>query len=135
MNYKKAQDLKVQQELTHFGVLGMHWGVTKGSPSTVISRKLKTKSGETIHITVDKNSKMSKIISKVSSGGKEFLEKNLSLTARDSNGKKVGSITVYEESKDELNVVWVSTSKSARGQGIGSALMTDTINQAKKKRY
>jgi ribosomal protein S18 acetylase RimI-like enzyme len=115
--------------LEHYGVKGMHWGVRNERPtSTLVSlgpSKIvrKTASGE--ELTLEKNppTVIHKALAKLSRSYREDYRNFASLTIKDSSGKSVGSAQIHKKSADELNLVWMSVDKSARGRGYATATM------------
>ena len=54
---------------------------------------------------------------------------------RNNDGKKVGSIQLYKESPEELNVVWMDVTKSEQGKGTATTALKSVINDAAKKGF
>lgn len=103
----------------------MKWGIRKDRLTT------RTKNGETITLKEHPDSIVAKFLGKYLKSVAENIEKTAMFDIKDSNGKKVGDITLYKESEDSINVVWVSTKKSSRGKGYGTAVMETAIQIAK----
>lgn len=128
----------MQNELYHYGVKGMRWGVRNDHKPS--GRKLgrrafsdenfhretvivKTKNGETLSITEDKTPAFTRLIAKHSPKIRQELERSKTCTIRDKNGKRVGDLQVYKESKTSLNVVWLGIDGKNRGRGYATAVM------------
>jgi ribosomal protein S18 acetylase RimI-like enzyme len=115
--------------LEHYGVKGMHWGVRKGGQSSQLTNlgpnKIvrTTASGE--EITLEKNPPMAihKALAKMSKRYREDYANFAALSIKDSSGKSIGTAQVHKKSSDELNLVWMSVDKSARGKGYATATM------------
>lgn len=119
--------------LEHYGVKGMRWGVRKVKPQS-ISLSAKTKSGETLTLQGDKTPLLAKAIAAVSKKVASEIEKNDNITIRDGEGKKVGDLQLYRESKDSMNIVWVGIDNKHEGKGYGQAAMKSAIDYAKEKK-
>ena len=112
-------------ELRHYGVKGMKWGIRKDRLSA------KTKSGDTIHLKEHPSSRMAQFLAKHSSRIAAEQAKTANFDIFDNNGKNVGDLQLYKEAKDSLNIVWLSTKESVRGRGYGTAVMKAAINIAR----
>lgn len=110
--------------LAHYGVLGMKWGIRKDR------LVLKTKSGDTISLSETPPSRLALFIARHSKRAAAEQEKTAMFNIRAPNGKTVGDITLYKESEDSINVVWVTTKESVRGKGYGTAVMKAAVQIA-----
>ena len=145
-------------ELYHWGIKGMKWGVrryqNKDGTLTPAGKKrysdeytssrektsrfhgeeivAKSKNGDTLSITENKTPALTRLISKHSPKVREELEKSKICTIRDSKGEKIGDLQLYKESKDSINVVWVGINKSERGKGYAQAVMSSVEKFAKE---
>jgi ribosomal protein S18 acetylase RimI-like enzyme len=115
--------------LEHHGVKGMHWGVRKERPKSTLTslgpNKIvrRTASGE--ELTLEKNPPLAihRALAKLSKTYREDYANFASLTIKDSSGNRVGVAQVSKKSPDELNLIWMSVDKSARGKGYATATM------------
>lgn len=112
-------------ELFHYGILGMKWGIRKDR------LKRTTKSGDTITLEEQPPSRLASFLAKYSKAASDNIDRTAIFNIKDPDGKKVGDITLYKESSDELNVVWVTTNSSVRGRGYGTAVMQAAVDVAK----
>lgn len=141
--------------LCHWGIKGMRWGVRRyqnkdgtlppSGKKRYSGEKLdksgnrfhgeeivvKSRNGDTLSITENKTPALTRLIAKHSSKIRQELEKSKVCTIRDPNGKKVGDLQLYKESKDSINVVWVGINESQRGKGYAQAVMSSVEKFAK----
>lgn len=113
--------------IEHYGVPGMKWGIRKGSSFTQ-----KTSKGELIFYTMRPKSRMAAILSKMSKRIKDNIENYADFDIKDSRGNLVGNLACCKESKESLNIVWVSTFKGSEGKGYGTASTKAAISMAKR---
>ena len=118
-------------EVTHFGVKGMHWGVRKSDsggstglnslgPDTVT---VKTASGESVTLQKRPPNMLHKVMGKLSSKYREDYEKAAYLDIKDGTGKKVGEAEIAKMDNNELYLSWLGIKSSARGRGYATAVM------------
>lgn len=131
----------------HYGIKGMHWGVRKDSSSGGASKPakpeikratdsiaVKLNNGKTLHMSGDKTPALARFIARMSPGFRKNVNNASNYTLKDENGKRVGEMSLFKESKTSLNVVWVGVDKSHRGQGYASAAMRAAVDLAKKQK-
>ena len=94
--------------------------------------KIKTKNGDALTISEEKTPKLAALIAKHSPRVREELERSKVCTITDKNGKRVGDLEVYKESKDSMNVVWVGIDDAHRGKGYATAVMKTASKFAKE---
>ena len=107
----------MNNELCHYGVKGMKWGV--GKKEELPSYKARTKYGENIMITQDRIGLLGNTIQKMTKQERKFH----TYTARNSKNKKVGGIQLYRESPDEMNIVFLDTKKKYEGRGYATSVL------------
>ena len=132
------------EELMHYGVLGMRWGVRrfqkKDGTLTNAGKKryydesytLNTKSGEQIKMIRDKRGVLANTLRKVSPKLAKEQDKTLIYSVYDSKGKKAVSYEAYLKSPEEFNIVWTDTKTKYRGRGFSTAVLKQGEAIAKK---
>ena len=134
----------VDDFLAHYGVKGMKWGVrkdlrTKSRTSApkqrpgFASKTITMKNGDTLKVTRDPEPLIVKALSRMSTKYKAGAEKHASFSARDKEGKRIGTASISQTSPEEINLIWLGIKKSSRGQGYASAIINEVINYGKSK--
>lgn len=116
----------VDQFLKHYGVMGMKWGVRKSTLTKT------TKDGSSITLSHMPPPKITQFASKYIPALKRNVDNTANYTLKDKTGNAIGDMTLYRESKDSLNVVWISTKSSVRGRGYATAAMQSVVDIAKE---
>lgn len=117
----------LQTELSHHGVKGMKWGVRNKRPPAYTTY---SKNGERIELYRDKPSLIAKGLRKLSPNIAKEQDKTRMYHAY-VNGKKVGDITLYKESKTSVNVVWLGVKQKERGKGYAQAILDSSTGRIK----
>lgn len=112
-------------ELLHFGVKGMRWGVTRSkstgdySPGFGSSKTVKFKNGTKMTIDKQRTPLFGRLMAKMSPKIREDLKTQSSFKFNDSNGKTIGEMMVYKEGN---KLVHSSTfDNSPEGKAIAKA--------------
>lgn len=127
--------------LAHFGIKGQKWGVQNGPPYPLdsnIPKQMKTYSirrkgsSEKHNISFEERPTpaFARFISQFFPSVKDNIQKDKQFNIV-VDGKRVGDLEIYRESKNSLNVVWVGVDKSERGKGYASATMKGVVEYAK----
>jgi len=135
------------EELMHYGVKGMKWGVRKSDPpvsptGNTLKKKdpdsvVTLKNGDTITLEGRPSGKLLEFMARRNPSKIDEYNDRSSFKIRDKNGKKVGNLQLRRDDHDPkaLNVVWVGIDKSARGKGYATAVMKSAIQHAKNKKF
>lgn len=121
-----ADDLvNVFEDIQHHGVKGQKWGVRK-----------KSRISTNDHVTLSElpDNLVVKARKKLSKKFREEANKNHVYKLTNSEGKKIGDLDLYDESKKSMNVVWVSVDGKHQGHGYATDTMRQVIDLAKKKK-
>lgn len=126
--------LKAANGLNHYGVKGMHWGVTRGETKLQADHipDTKTSSGHSLSFEPSKTPLLARGIAAISSRFREKLNQGDGYDLKDSEGKIVGELSLHKESPTSMNVVWVGVKDDQRGKGYATAAMRSAIAKAKK---
>lgn len=124
-------DNKRLNELYHFGIKGMKWGVRRyqNNDGTL------TSAGKKRYSNVD-------TIKSKKTGEKLYVAERRSRGRNNSDhdfdiirdGKKIGNLFL-EKQGDNLYINWIDTKKTERGKGYASSVMDYTIKYAEKNNY
>lgn len=122
----------VDDFLAHYGTKGMRWGVRKERDVEIVATRT-LRDGSTLTMTKDPAPPIGRMISKLSPAFREKMANSANLTLLDDKGKKIGDASLFKESKDSLNLVWIGVKKSERGKGYASAAVGAAIDFAKSQ--
>lgn len=117
------------EELLHFGVKGMKWGVHKERPASVLQQlgpstiERTTAKGEKITLSQSPPNRLNEWLGRHSEAYRKEFASAAYFTIKDKDGKAVGDAAVQKRSKDELYLSWLGIDKSARGKGYATAVM------------
>ena len=119
VNHVKHSDVQASDSIEHHGIKGQKWGVRKKSRVTL---------SEVPDNAIIRTRK------KISKKYRAEAAKNHLYDLRNSEGKKIGNLNLYDESKKSMNVVWVGVNSKHRGQGYATDAMRQVIDLANKKK-
>jgi ribosomal protein S18 acetylase RimI-like enzyme len=135
------------EDILHYGVKGMKWGVRKdqpsggakkqshrerfheGSPGAIVTRVI-AKTGETITVEKEKPSRLAVAIGVLT--GREPPESVSSMVIKDRSGKKVGSFQIWKDDESTVRGEWLSIKKDSQGRGYSRAAIEGLLIAAKK---
>lgn len=123
--------MSLEDIIEHAGVKGMKWGKRKSSYKTEYT--VKTKYGDSITVGRKPISGFTKFVAKHIPSVANNVKRSSIMTLRSKDGKTVGSLQTYKESKDSLNIVWVSVNSKNQGKGYAQAVVGATVKHARKK--
>lgn len=130
------------EEVLHYGVKGMKWGVRKERTPAPELKSLgpqsitrKTASGDEITISQNPPTALHKFLGRHSQKYREDYAKGAFFTIKDKDGKTVGESIVEKRSKDELYLLWLNINKSERGKGYATAVMKAAAEFGEKEGF
>lgn len=142
------QDKPSLDELSHYGVKGMRWGVRKSDDSKgrtsgpVLKEKTKDlsftlKNGDKLTLSGRPTSRMTKFMARVNPSKIEEYNTRETFKIKDKTGKSVGEMFLHKDRElpNALNVSWVGIDDSARGNGYATAAMRSAVQHAKDSNY
>lgn len=126
-----AEAIDSSDDIVHYGVKGMKWGVRKDKQTYPIKRlgpdhlEVTTRSGEKLTLTQNKVGAIGRGLAKISSRYRESLAHGAMLTISKADGTKVGEASLnHRRKQDELYLNWVGINKKHRGQGYASSVLS-----------
>ena len=125
MNYRLVDSTAC---LMHYGVKGMKWGVRKQpKPADYVAR---SKNGDLIEMRRDGKGLLARGLRKMSPKLAKEQDKTRIYNAY-VNGKKVADLTLYKESANSVNVVWLGVKSNQRGKGYAQAILESSTGRVK----
>lgn len=139
----------ISDELIHYGVKGMKWGVRRSDAELANARgkkKLKeeildktvgarqtsvtTKSGEIISITKEPPTALAMAVGRMT--GRQPPDYISTMNINDSSGKKVGSFQIWKEEPGVVRGEWLTVKQSSQGRGYSRAAIEGLLAAAQK---
>lgn len=138
-----TEEYQTFNEMMHFGVKGMKWGVRKEEPKArtpltgLGPEKIvrKTRNGETFTMTKDPPTAIHNFLSRHSTRYTTKYNNSAFLTFTDRDNKKIGEAIVSKKSDKELYLSWLEIEKSARGRGYATEAMRSAVSYGKKQGF
>ena len=133
----------ILNELEHYGVKGMKWGIRKDRSSgnkgsgvkdryrairnkELVNMTVKTRNGTEVNIVETRTPKPAAFLNAIRKDGlaENAAFKDFSLSV---DGKRVGNASFDRVSDDELNLMWLGVKKSERGKGYATAVFDAAV--------
>ena len=142
--------------LYHHGIKGQKWGVRRfqrkdGTRTPAGKKRYSGTTGTRIDATntlavLTKANEPAELHQQPKSGTAKFLgsmfpsiaKKQADYTdyaIKDKNGNKIGTLSLYRESPDSMNIVWLGVGTKHGGRGYGQSAMRLSVDDARKKGY
>lgn len=127
-----VDEIEASDEILHFGVKGMRWGVRKSEPSGGKPElkslgpdriEVTTKFGEKVDLVKNPTTGFHRGLARISKKYREEYAKTATLSIRTKNGKKVGEANVWKKDDGELYLNWLGIDRSQRGKGYATATL------------
>lgn len=128
-----------EDQLLHYGVKGMRWGVRKDPSKKVeltgygpnkIERK--TSTGETFTLTKQPPATANKLIAAISSRYAKYYNNSAWLEIKDNKGVQIGEANFWKKNDDELYLAWISVYPKHRGAGYATEVLSTAIELGKR---
>ena len=125
-------------ELYHFGVKGMKWGVRRKrekidkTKTNLLTLKAKTKKGKTLTASQLKTPKIASFLAKYSINLRKQIEATRNMDLYDDEGNKIGNLQLFHESEKSVNVTWIGIDEKYRGSGYATTAMKMAIDYSRK---
>ena len=127
-------------ELYHYGIKGMKWGIRKkrqpsaksGFKKQQLILESKTKNGAPIRGIQSTANPISNFLAKHNINLQKQIDSTKNLELYDANSKKIGDLQLFHESPTSLNITWLGIKKHDRGKGYAQAAMKMAEDYARK---
>lgn len=122
-------------ELYHYGILGMKWGVRRfqnKDGSLTNDGKKRYSIGNGLTLEERKLSKFANFLGKHIKSVREEQKKSTSYDIKVGK-KKVGDLDLYQESYDSININWIGINAKERGKHYASTVMHWVVKSSAEK--
>lgn len=146
----REYNYSISSDLYHHGIKGMRWGVrrfqNKDGSLTDAGKKrysddgselinIKSRNGDLLTLNRQKSPALTRFLANRGNTNAKKTIKAESSYLIEKDGKKIGNLELTKESRNSLNVNWVSISPKHNGKGYGTSVMKEVINLAKRNGY
>ena len=97
-------------------------------------KRIKSDDGKVL-IDRDETTAVAKGLSLIFPAIRKNLQNSRDYTLKDNDGKKIGTLSLGLESKDTLNIGWISITGKNQGKGHAQSVMNTIINMAKDNNF
>lgn len=128
-------------ELIHYGVKGMRWGIRKKDDSSSSPEhgsgdlQVKLKNGDVITLNNKPSGPMAKLIDRMIPGRSKENFSRQNLHIKDKEGNRVGELYAFSDAPKTLHIAWIGVKDKYRGHGYATASMRAVVDNAKKQGF
>lgn len=124
-------------ELYHYGVKGMKWGIRKERQKINRRQRFETtvvlrKKNESVELHQNPESRTAAFLAKIIPSVAENQKVHRDYTIKDNTGTSVGTMTTRMDPNNTMNIVWLSIKSKNGGKGYGQSAMRTIVSDAKK---